>query len=74
MTQQTTVEDQVIDIVRKAHVCDLEEVMRQCVNVTWNQVFFAVDRLSRGGVIKLMLIDRSIYTLTFPHQQEGRPD
>ncbi|MEO8339530.1 MAG: hypothetical protein ABI604_07380 [Nitrospirota bacterium] len=39
MTQQTTVEDQVIDIVRKAHVCDLEEVMRQCVSVMWNQVF-----------------------------------
>jgi hypothetical protein len=36
MEQELTVEDQVIDIVRRAHVCDLEEVMRQCANLTWN--------------------------------------
>jgi hypothetical protein len=65
MTQQLTVEDLIIDIVRRAQICDLEEVARQCTDLTWNQVFLAVDRLSRNGKIKLTPRDRGTYTLTF---------
>ena len=54
--------------------CDLEEVTRQCANLTWNQVFLAVDRLSRRGEIRLVPRGRGMYTVAFPHRQEGRPD
>jgi hypothetical protein len=54
MAQHTTVEDQVIDMLHRAHVCDLEEITRQCTGLSWNQVFLAVDRLSRRGEIMLM--------------------
>jgi len=54
MTQAITVEDQGSDVLHHTRVCDLEEVMRQCANLTWNQVFLAVDRLSRRGEIRLM--------------------
>jgi hypothetical protein len=74
MTQQLTVEDLIIDIVRRAQTCDLEEVARQCTDLTWNQVFLAVDRLSRNGRIKLTPRGRGAYTLTFLPLQEGRPD
>jgi hypothetical protein len=74
MAQHTTVEDQVIDMLHRARACDLEEVTRHCTNLTWNQVFLAVDRLSRSGEIVLMPRGRGIYTLTFPHRQDGRPD
>jgi hypothetical protein len=74
MAQEITAEDQVIDMLHRAHACDLEEVTRTCTNLTWNQVFLAVDRLSRSGEIMLMPRGRGIYTLTFPHRQEGRPD
>jgi hypothetical protein len=74
MTQQTTVEDQVINMLERTHACDLEDVMRQCTDLTWNQVFLAVDCLSRRGEILLMPRGRGMYTLTFPHRQEGRPD
>lgn len=74
MTQQITAEDQVIDIVRRAHTCDFEEVARQCIDLTWNQVFLAVDRLSRRGEIRLVPRGRGIYLLTFLPLQEGRPD
>ncbi len=53
MALHTTVEDQVIDVLHKTHTCDLEDVTRQCANLTWNQVFLAVDRLSRRGEIML---------------------
>jgi hypothetical protein len=74
MTQQLTVEDLIIDIVRRAHICDLEEVARQCTDLTWNQVFLAVDRLSRNGKIKLTPRGRGTYALTFLPLQEGRPN
>ena len=73
MEQEMAVEDQVIDVVQRAHDCDLEEIMRQCSNLTWNQVFFAVDRLSRRGELLLIPKGRGMYTVTFPHRQEGRP-
>jgi|CXWL01.1.fsa_nt_gi hypothetical protein len=74
MTQQPTVEDQVIDIVGRNRACDLEEVMRQCINLTWNQVFFAVDQLSRRGEIRLTPKGRGTYTVALPPRQEGRFD
>jgi hypothetical protein len=74
MVQETAAEDQVIDILCHTRTCDLEEVMRRCTNLTWNQVFLAVDRLSRSGEIVLMPRGRGMYTLTFPHRQDGRPD
>ena len=74
MTQHTVVEDQVIEALQKVQACDLEDVTRQCANLTWNQVFLDVDRLSRRGEIVLMPIGLGTYTVTFPQRQEGRSD
>ena len=73
MEPQRVVEDQVIDIIQHTGACDIEEVARQCSNLTWNQVFLAVDHLSRSGEITLMLSGRGMYTLTISHRQGGRP-
>ena len=74
MAQHTTVEDQVIDIMFHMRMCDLEEVTRQCADLTWNQVFLAVDRLSRCGEIMLLSRGRGTYTVAFPQRQEDRHD
>ena len=74
MTQEITVEDQVIDVLHHLGTCDIEEVMRQCPGLTWNQVFLAVDRLSRRGVIRLVLKSRGAYSLVFSKRQEDRPN
>jgi hypothetical protein len=74
MAQQFTAEDQVIDIIRSAPMCDLEEVMRRCLNLTWNQVFLAVDHLSRTGRVRLVPTKEGSYTLTLLRQQGSRPD
>ncbi len=74
MGQQITVEDQVIDVMRHTLTCDLEDVTRQCPNLTWNQVFLAIDRLSRSGKIVLVPRGRGLFTVIFPHKQEDRPD
>lgn len=74
MTQQPTVEDLVIDVVRRARIYDVEEIPWHCSNLTWNQVFFAIDRLSRKGEIVLMPRGRGKYAVTWPQRQQGRPD
>lgn len=74
MVLHTTVEDQVIGVLHRTQTCDLEEVARQCTNLTWNQVFLAVDRLSRNGEIMLMPRGRGSYTLTFPRRKDDPPD
>jgi hypothetical protein len=74
MARHTIVEDQVINMLHKTHACDIEEITRQCTNLTWNQVFLAVDRLSRSGEITLVPRGRGMYTVTFPLRQDGRPD
>ena len=33
----------------------LEEVVLECPDLTWNQVFCELDRMSRGGQVQLQL-------------------
>ncbi len=74
MAQHTIAEDQVIDILHRAHVCDLEEVTRQCPDLTWNQVFLAIDRMSRSGEIRLVPRGGGTYMVTFLDRQGNQPD
>lgn len=51
-----TVEDlssRVLKIVQQTPGCDVDELAAQCSDVTWNQVFLALDRLSRSGQVAL---------------------
>ena len=73
MTQHTSVEDQVIDIVHRTRACDLEAITRYCPNLTWNQVFLAVDGLSRSGELRLVPKGRGLYTVIFRQPLDGRP-
>ena len=35
--------------------CSMEEVASLCPDLTWNQVFLAIDYLSRTGHVRVML-------------------
>jgi hypothetical protein len=62
----------VIGILHRTLTCDLEEVTHQCANLTWNQVFIAVDRLSRKGKIMLSPRGRGMYALTLPQRKKDQ--
>ena len=72
MTQHPTVQNQVIDLVQRACACDLEEITRHCTNLTWNQVFLAVDGLSRSGHLRLIFQGRGLYTVTVRQPLDGQ--
>ena len=41
--------------------CSMEEVMTLCPELTWNQVFIAIDYLSRAGQVRVTLDGERTY-------------
>ena len=41
----------------------LDDIVLECADLTWNQVFITIDRLSREGVLKLTPKGRGLYTV-----------
>ena len=72
MAQESTVADRIIEEVSKAPGCQFEELVLACPDLTWNQVFLAVDRLSRTGQVHLRLKRPGIYTVSLPGQVRER--
>lgn len=44
----------------------LEEVVLECPDLTWNQVFCELDRLSRVGQVRLMMKGLGLYAVSSP--------
>lgn len=50
--------------------CPLEEVGALCPHLSWNEVFLAVDYLSRSGQIRMTVDDGRTYRVQAVHVQE----
>lgn len=53
MGKKSVMADLVLRVVSQAPGCSLDELAWACPELTWNQVFFAVDDLSQKGLIRL---------------------
>ena len=47
--------------------CSMEEVMTLCPELTWNQVFIAIDYLSRAGQVRVTLDGDRTYRVQAQH-------
>lgn len=65
-TGATTSGDLIIEAIAHHPGCCLDDLVRFCPELTWNQIFSEVDRLSREGVLKLALVGPGRYTLVVP--------
>jgi hypothetical protein len=54
--------------VRKTSPCCLEDLVTYLPNLTWGEVFLAVDRMSRDGRLLLRKVGYSTYQITLPSQ------
>ena len=59
----------ILHTVRQQRRSDLDALARSCPQLTWNQIFLEVDRMSRAGTLKLTLSDRCRYEVTLPEEQ-----
>ena len=48
---------------QRGTACPLEEVMGLCPELTWNQVFLAIDYLSRTGQVRVTMDVGKTYTV-----------
>ena len=51
--------------------CRIEEVLSLHPDLTWNQVFAEIDRLSRRGALLVTLKGRGEYALSLPPHKEA---
>jgi len=59
MIQHATVTDRILGEVSHVSGCSLDELAFICSDLTWNQVFFEIDHLSRTGRVRLQSVGRS---------------
>ena len=59
----TTVKSQILKAVRRAPGCQLDDLIELCPDLSWNQLFFEVDALSRSGQLQLTSLGHGDYTL-----------
>jgi hypothetical protein len=60
---QTAIARTVLEVVFRSPGCDLEELVLECPELTWNQIFLEVDRLSREGCVILNLLRPGHYSV-----------
>lgn len=56
--------DHIMQVIIRSPGCLLEEVVLECEGLTWNQVFCEIDRMSRGGQVRLIQKGSGLYTVT----------
>ena len=64
MPLQVTVANSILEAVRCTPDCTLEELVLNCPDFSWAQVFLEVDRLSRSGQLRLTKRGVGSYTIT----------
>ncbi len=60
MNMATIIDDVRRQLEATGHECRIDEVVGLCPDLTWNQVFLAIDYLSRTGQVQLKM-DRPGY-------------
>lgn len=68
MDQPSSLQDRILQALSDYPGCLLEELVRVCPDLTWNQVFCEVDRLSRTGQVKLTMAGAGKYCVRLHSQ------
>lgn len=54
MVTQRTVDRQVMEVIVRTPGTALDDIVLECPDLSWNQVFLVIDRLTRCGSVRLM--------------------
>lgn len=66
MASPHPVTDRILQAVKRAHRCDLDSLATSLPELTWNQVFFEIDRLSRMGEVVVTFNTGGRYMIQLP--------
>jgi hypothetical protein len=71
MLQLGTVADRILDAVHGGPGCQLDDLVLRLPELTWNQVFLEVDRLSRTGQVRVTALGEGTYTIRLPKKENS---
>ena len=63
MLSQSMVDRQVMEVIVRTPGTALEDIVLECPDLSWNQVFLVIDRLTRCGSVRLMPKGHGRYTV-----------
>ncbi len=72
MVTQHRADARVIEVLSGGREFSLDELMQACSDLSWSQVFLALDRLSRGGQVRLALGSPGLYRVSLPGTMRPR--
>lgn len=68
MGKHKTAKGLILEAVRGAPGCLLEEMVMSCPELSWNAIFLEVDRLSRTGRLLVRSADQGRFLLDLPRR------
>lgn len=70
MLSQAPVTDRILGAVKHTHGCDLDTLAKSLPELSWNQVFLEIDRLSRQGALLVTCDTGGRYMLRLPEPKK----
>ncbi|MCX5723983.1 MAG: hypothetical protein NTX84_05595 [Nitrospirae bacterium] len=68
MAQQETPTAQIMNLVTHSDYCTIEQLVAECPDLTWIQVFIEINRLRRDGLVSLTLKQPGYYVVSLVAQ------
>jgi hypothetical protein len=59
----------VFEVIVRSPRSTLDDIVFECSDLTWNQVFSAIDRLSREGALTLTPKGHGLFTIRLSNQR-----
>jgi hypothetical protein len=71
MATQKPVTNRILGEVKRNHGCDLDTLTKNLPDLSWNQVFIEVDRLSRQGQVLVTFGTEGRFMIRLPDRKQG---
>ena len=71
MSQQWTAADWILDEVRRAPGCPLDDLVFGCPEFTWKQILVEIARLNRMGKLEAISTGNGVYTMRLPNTEQS---
>lgn len=68
MPPSCTASRQALEVIIRSPGTMVEDVVFQCPDLTWNQIFLTIDRLSREGTLTLTPKGQGLYAIQVSDQ------
>jgi hypothetical protein len=74
MLRTDALESAIRQVLAQVGICTLEELNERLPYYSWNQLFAAVDRLTRDGIVTLQRPGSSGYLVSLAPHQSAKAD